>query len=373
MVKKIAILGASYLQIPIINKAKEMDLEVHCFAWDNEDAVAKNIVDFFYPISILDKEDILKVCKDVKIDGITSIASDICVPTISFVAQSMGLNNYNSFESALKSTNKAQMRNAFKEFGIKAPRSIAIKSFEDLSELELNFPLIVKPTDRSGSRGVTLSNDKTQLQSAIKDALKESFEKQVVVEEYIDGKEISVESISFNGKHYILAITDKITTGPPYFVELEHHQPSDLETDIIKKVTESTFECLNALEINFGAGHSEFKINSKGDIYIIEVGARMGGDFIGSHLVKLSSDYDYLKAVIQIAVNLPFEAPKVLKSYKSGVVFLCKENIKALAVFENPSTILDLFEIQRIKQEIKTVKSSADRSGYYIYNQRDGQ
>jgi biotin carboxylase len=373
MVKKIAILGASYLQLPLIKKAKEMNLEVHCFAWDNEDAVAKNLADFFYPISILDKEDILKVCEEVKIDGITSIASDICVPTISFVAQRLGLNNYNSVESALKSTNKAQMRNAFKQFGIKAPHSIAVKSFEDLSDLGLNFPLIAKPTDRSGSRGVTLSNDKIQLQIAIKEALEESFEKQVVIEEYIDGKEISVESISFDGKHYILSITDKITTGPPYFVELEHHQPSILETDTIQKVTASTFECLNALEINFGAGHSEFKINSKGDIYIIEVGARMGGDFIGSHLVKLSTDYDYLKAVIQIAVNLPFESPKVLKRYKSGVVFLCKENIKALDAFENPSIIISLSEIQRLKQEIKTVKSSADRSGFYIYNQRDGQ
>ena len=345
-----------------------MGIEVHCFAWDNKDAVAKNKADFFYPISILDKEAILEVCKNVAIDGITSIASDICMPVVAYIAEQMGLPNYNSTESALKSTNKALMRDAFKQKQVLSPQSITVNNFDLPSELQIDFPLIVKPTDRSGSRGVTLTNNIHELKEAISVALSESFEKQVVVEEYIEGREISVESISFNGIHYILAVTDKITTGPPYFVELEHHQPSSLSKEQLEKVRIATIQCLDALHIKYGASHAEFKIDKDNNVYVIEVGARMGGDFIGSHLVELTTDYDYMKAVIDIALNLEFCKPLYLKNIPSGVVFLCQENINALAVFEDPTTVNGLIEIKRTAHEIVSVNSSADRSGYYIYS-----
>jgi biotin carboxylase len=368
MRKKLAVLGASYLQLPLIIKAKLMGIEVHCFAWDNKDAVAKNTADFFYPISILDKEAILEVCKNVVIDGITSIASDICMPVVAYIAEQMGLPNYNSTESALISTNKALMRSAFKRKGVLSPLSIPVSNFDTLSDIKFDFPIIVKPTDRSGSRGVTLTKNINELKDAIAVALTESFEKQVVIEEYIEGREISVESISFNGIHYILAVTDKITTGPPYFVELEHHQPSSLSKEQLENVHRATIHCLNALYIKYGASHAEFKLDKDNNVYVIEVGARMGGDFIGSHLVELTTAYDYMKAVIDIALNLEFCKPLYLKNIPSGVVFLCQDNINALAVFEDPTTVNGLIEIKRTAHEIVSVNSSADRSGYYIYS-----
>ena len=96
--KKIAVIGASYLQLPLVNKAKEMDLEVHCFAWE-EGAVCKNVADFFYPISIIEKERILEICQRVGVDGICTIASDVAAPTVAYVAQKMGLtsNTYNTY------------------------------------------------------------------------------------------------------------------------------------------------------------------------------------------------------------------------------------------------------------------------------------
>lgn len=371
MKKKLAVLGASYLQLPLILKAKSMGIETHCFAWDNKEAVAKLQTDFFYPISILDKEAILEVCREVKIDGILSIASDICVPTISFVAQEMGLPNNNSFENALKSTNKALMRQAFSLFGVLSPKSFAAKNYADIAEANLSFPLIVKPTDRSGSRGVALTHQPTELKKAIEDALSESIEKQVVIEEYIEGNEISVEAISYKGEHFILAITDKITTGPPYFVELEHHQPSALSEEQVRQVHQATFKALNALGVQFGASHSEFKLDQNGQIFVIEVGARMGGDFIGSHLVQLCTEYDFLKSIIDVAINNAFEPPVELKKHKTGVVFLCQENQKALSVFETPQQINKIVELERTSQDLKSVKSSADRCGYYIYCTKD--
>jgi biotin carboxylase len=361
--KKIAILGASYLQKPLVDKAREMGVETHCFAWDNEDAICKTCADFFYPISVLDKEEILKQCKQIGIDGITTIATDICVPTISYVAEHMNLIS-NTYQSAIISTNKALMRRAFNKCNVSSPTSIVIDNSKTISVEDLIMPLIVKPTDRSGSRGVSKVNNLDELKDAISIALNESFEKKAVVEEFIEGVEISVETISWNGEHYILAITDKVTTGSPYFVEIEHHQPSYLSETLQAIVKESTVKVLNALDIKFGASHSEFKIKSNNTVTAIEVGARMGGDFIGSHLVKLSTGYDFLKGVIQIALNV-FEKPLLNEKKFSGVYFLSKETDYLLPFFQENSD--EIIEKSILKNELVNIKNSNDRSGYFIY------
>ena len=268
------------MQLPLVLKARQMGIETHCFAWP-EEAVCKDVSDFFYPISILEKELILDKCREISIDGITTIATDMAVPTICYVAEHLSLNS-NSYSSSIATTNKGAMRTAFVKGSCSVPNFIKVtNSLERIADIQ--FPVIVKPSDRSGSRGVTKIDRKEDLELAIKKALEESFEKAALVEQFIEGIEVSVESISWNGKHTILAITDKITTNAPYFVELAHHQPSQLSGEVLTKIKAETIKCLEALEINYGASHSEFKITKKGDVYVIEVGARMGGDFIGSH------------------------------------------------------------------------------------------
>ena len=120
--KKLAIIGASYLQLPLVEKAKEMGIEIHCFAWP-DGAVCKDIADYFYPISILEKEDILKKCIEINIDGITTIATDMAVPTICYVAEKMNLIS-NSYISSVASTNKWDMRKAFKKGNCSATGSL---------------------------------------------------------------------------------------------------------------------------------------------------------------------------------------------------------------------------------------------------------
>lgn len=359
--KKLAIIGASYLQQPLVEKANVMGIETHCFAWP-EGAVCRDIASYFYPISILEKEAILEKCSEIGIDGITTIATDMAVPTISFVAEQLNLVS-NSFFSAIVSTNKGAMRKAFVSKNCAVPKFVVVSEKErDITQMQ--FPVIVKPTDRSGSRGVTKVFSVTDLPAAIDYALGESFSRQVLVEEYIEGAEVSVESISWKGKHYILAITDKLTTGSPHFVELAHHQPSQLTVEIQDKIKAETLKCLDALEIKNGAGHSEFKITPEGEVYVIEVGARMGGDFIGSHLVELSTGYDYLKGVIDIALN-KFDMPNVSKKTYSGVYFLSKETEALLPVFSTTNP----FDVEKKIQSrvLKNISNSNDRSGYLIY------
>lgn len=360
--KKIAVIGASYLQLPLVQKAKEMGLETHCFAWE-DGAVCKEVADFFYPVSILEKEQILELCESIDIDGITCIASDAAVPTVNYVAGKMGLIG-NDFADAAICTNKYKMRRRFAEFGVSSPKFVI--SDEGYTTEGFRFPVIVKPTDRSGSRGVKKIENSGDLQVAVVRARHESFSGNAIIEEYISGSEVSVESISWKGKHYILTITDKVTTGAPYFVELEHHQPSQLSDEIQTKIKAETLKALNALNIQYGASHSEFKITDEGEVFAIEVGARMGGDFIGSDLVQLSTTYDFVKAIIDVALG-HFEEPVIRSEKCSGVYFLCRETEHLLPMIQQSEKYNEIIQAKITDPDLHNIQCSADRSGYFIY------
>lgn len=307
MKKKLAIIGASYLQNPLIQKAKEMGLETHVFAWAAND-VGEKTADFFYPISITEKEKILKVCSDLNVDGICSIGSDLAMTTVNYVASKLGLTG-NSLECTDKSTNKHLMRLAFEENKDPSPKSIEVNSSDNLSEIEWQYPQIVKPVDRSGSRGICKVDDFKELSEAVFMAIDLSFAKKAVVEEFVTGKEYSVEYISWKGRHYFVALTEKFTTDAPHFIETGHRQPAALPYGDIESIKKIVEHALDSLEIVNGASHSEVKVDTDGRIQIIEIGGRMGGDLIGSDLVPLSTGYDYVKAVIDIALGNEPEKP----------------------------------------------------------------
>lgn len=362
---KVAIIGASYLQLPVYHKANEMGFQTIGFAWE-DGAVAKDYCDRFYSISIVDKDLILEVCQKEKIDGILSIASDVAVTTVNYVASKMGLPG-NSIESAIYSTNKFLMREKLKLAGLLCPKYFLIKKSSDIKSDggKINYPAIVKPVDRSGSMGVTKVFYSDELEQAVPIALEASFSNQAIVEEFIDGVEVSVEMISFNGVHYGLAITDKETSGSPHFVELAHHQPSQLPKRIQKEIFKTAKKGLDALGITNGASHPEFIISLKGNI-ITEIGARMGGDFIGSDLVSLSTGYDFLKGVLLVAIG-KFKIPQKLFSKYSGVYFYSEltQQVKELINKEKNSSFKVRSEIN--SEKLLPLKQSSDRSGYFIY------
>lgn len=208
--------------------------------------------------------------------------------------------------------------------------------------------------------------DPVQLESAIKRARKDSFEGKAIIEEFVTGREISVEGISFEGNHTILQITDKVTTGAPFFVELEHHQPSSLSDEIKDKVKQIVLNALDALHIQYGASHSELKIDEDGNIRVIEIGARMGGDFIGSNLVQLSTGYDFVKGVIDVALGT-FDVPKLTQNNYSGVYFLCKETEWVKPLILNYKDNPDIVEARITDPVLRNIECSGDRSGYLIY------
>jgi biotin carboxylase len=370
---KLAILGASYLQVPLINKANQMGLETHVFAWEHG-AVGKELASHFYPISILDKEAILQKCNEIGIHGITTIGTDIAMPTVNYVATVLGLVG-NSLEATLISTDKYEMRKALASKNIPCPRFsfYEIDNFENHEGFE--FPLIVKPTDRSGSRGVTKVINVEETNIAIRKALDNSINKRVIVEEFIDGeREFSVECISYNGDIYPLVVTDKVTTGSPYFCELEHHQQAQISEELKNRIFQLTIDSLIALGTENGASHTEIILDKKNNLYIVEVAARMGGDFIGSHLVELSTGFDFLKATIDVALN-QFNIDKyksIPKKLFSGVYYNVAKPGKVMSIKNNFIDFPDIVYCEPLCKVGDIIDSTVDgsdkRSGVMIYS-----
>lgn len=370
MKKKLAILGASYLQKPLVQKARDMSLETHVFAW-REGNVVEDICDFYYDISILDKEEILKVCSSLAIDGIISVASDAAMPTVNYIAHKLNLVG-NSMWCTEVTTDKFKMREALSAGNIRIPRYFLVTEYSSHNvDFSIEFPVIVKPVDRSGSRGVALVHEKRELKSVVNKSIAESFSSKAIVEEFIDGQEFSVEAISIKGVHKILAITEKTTTGAPHFVELAHKQPAKVSVEQKQKIEDLTLRSLDRLQVENGMSHTELKLDKNDNPVIIEVAARMGGDFIGSILTTESTGIDTVRLVIQIAlgydVSDELQKQNVNSSCKSvGVMYNYRES-ERLSLMTDGFVILYTEEILNTTIRSNPLVSSSDRFNYCIY------
>lgn len=363
--KKLAIIGAAVFQKALIDKAVEMGLETHVFAWERG-AVGKESADYFYPISTREKEVILDKCREIGIDGITSIGSDIAMETVNYVSEKMGLIG-NPIEASRKSTNKHWMREAFRINGDPSPRSVLVDETVDIDELELKYPVIIKPTDRSGSRGVVLVDDIEALKKAVSEAVDASWEHKALVEEYATGSEYSIEYLSYRGEHWLLAVTAKTTTGAPYFMETGHVQPAPISKELKAKIRKVCDHALDSLGLVNGAAHIELKIDDDENIKLIEIGGRMGGGFIGSDLVQLSTGYDYVKAVAEIALGEKIEEPVIKDIATASVKFIITEQdfeeYQELRK-KDPDCIIRAMVGEQFAGLVKNVD---ERDDYYIY------
>ncbi|MGO5240784.1 ATP-grasp domain-containing protein [Parolsenella sp. LCP21S3_E11] len=299
--KKIAIIGASDFQNPLIVKAKDMGLETHVFAWE-DGSIGERNADYFHPISITEIDEIADACRKIGVSGICSIGTDLGNITVSKVAEKLGL-CANSVACVNRSTNKHLMRETFFANGDPSPWSIQVHDVSELDGRDLAYPIIVKPVDRSGSRAITRLENSDGLSDAVSSAIEVSFAKAAVVEEFFEGTEYSVEYVSWKGEHHFLALTRKFTTGAPKFIETGHIEPAVVSSELLDRVKAVISHALDGLGVEYGASHSEILINESGDIRIVEIGSRMGGDCIGSDLVELSTGIDFLRAVVDVSLG----------------------------------------------------------------------
>lgn len=314
--KTLAVIGASAFQDPLITKAQELGCYVHAFAWECGDP-GESSADVFHPVSTAEREQILHICRRLGIDGVCTIGSDFNNITATWIANQLGL-PANSNDCVRLTTDKHAMREALAAGGDPSPKSVSIREGHPLPEslLDLRYPVIVKPSDRSGSRGITKLENPDGLQDALADAWGESFSKVALVEEFLEGDEFSVECLSWQGEHHVLQITRKFTSGAPHFIETAHIQPPLLPPDAERRIVRVVTHALSTLRVTQGASHAEVKVNDAGEPWIVEIGSRMGGDFIGSDLVPLSTGIDFVACVVDAALGFPphVEAPAPMRA-----------------------------------------------------------
>lgn len=371
--KKIMILGASILQLPAIEKAKEMGLEVIAVDMNPQavgfsvDGVVKEV------ISTIDTPAILEAAKRLKIDGIMTLASDMPMQSVAAVCEALGLVGV-SKETALKATNKAFMRDALREHDVPVPMYFRVKTKEDFLDAvrkirTQGYKCIVKPADNSGSRGVDLLKEDSDLDKAYEYSKQYSRGGELVVEEYMEGSEVSVETLAVDGDVHVIQITDKITTGAPYFVEMGHTQPSRLAKDVRERIADVAISANKAIGIENGPSHTEIKVTKDGP-KIVELGARLGGDCITTHLVPLSTGVNMVECSIKIALG---EKPDIEPKWSKGsaIRYLHTD----VGLIQQISGVEDAKKVHGVRQisiihgigdNAKEVRSSVDRVGFVI-------
>ena len=364
--KHVLILGGSDLQVPMIIRANELGYISHVVDQD-PNCPGNKLASFFSQISTNDTSGINQYVQRNSISGITTIATDFPMRTVASVASDNQLTSI-SQETAFNCTDKGQMALTFEKFNIPHP-SFEILSPHDepvFSNPSLGFPCIVKPVDASGSRGVTVVERPRHFESSLMRARKSSRCGKVIVQELLVGFEVSVELLFEASGHIFSAITDKETSGVPYFVETGHTQPTSLNSQTQRQVIDLATAGARALGIEQGPAHVEIMVTENGP-KIIEIGARLGGDFITSHLVPLATGYDIMGQTLSWATNS--QPPLPLQHYAcSAIRYLnqIRDDLSETLIAKARSIpgIVDIHLNQH--SSLTNVQSSSDRAGNVI-------
>lgn len=358
--KKILVLGAGEMQVPIIRKINELG---YCSIAVDYDASASGFhyADEFYVESSTDYEKVLSIAKRRNVDAVLT-TSDYPVNIVAKVARQLNLPAM-SEDVARICTNKYEQRILLKKNGINCPQFYLVDEV-DIKGLK-SYPYIVKPVDSSASRGVRKVENEIELSDAIVDAKRYSRTNRVMIEQFIGGSEYSVETLTQNGHTTVVMITEKLIIGEEYgcFVEDTHIEPARINRDDWKLIETEVIKALSAIGFDNCPSHTEVKLFN-GKVYIIEIACRLGGDYITSDLVPLSTGIDMLGNLVKISLGEVIDVDKKF-SKASCVQFINAENYYQCEGFiRKKDTHIIRSEIKEYRN--RKIENSLERLGYII-------
>lgn len=373
--KKMMILGASELQVPAIRKAKEMGYQIILVDY-NEKAVGFDLADVKLVVSTLDQEEVYRQALIYQPDVVITSTSDGPVRTAAYVNEKLGKKPDLSYEDSLCATIKSHMRRRLEENHVPIPAYYVVHEYEEFRTAveTLQGGCIVKPADNAGSRGVVALNDgRTRCEEELRRTYEYSKENSrngiVMVEEYMTGPEVSVEAMTVEGQTTILTITDKYITPPPYFVEIAHSEPSCLDEETQERIRQVARQAIGAIRLQNGPSHTEIKVTEQGP-KIVELAARLGGDYITSRLVPLSTGVDMVGASVLLATGGEVDL-ECTRHRGSAIHFIQgKEGvIKQIVIDPALSQMEGVEEVtvyKKVGDRVHSTRSSNDRLGHII-------
>jgi isopentenyl diphosphate isomerase/L-lactate dehydrogenase-like FMN-dependent dehydrogenase/biotin carboxylase len=298
-------IGGGLLQHPVVLTAKKMGYQVIVSDY-NPDSIGMRDADIPLIMSTKDIEGSVRVAKAqneiTPISAVLAVGTDASM-TVAAVANALGLPGI-KFEDAEAATNKIKMRMRFKEHNVPSPAFLPVWSLSDAKKAckILRLPLVIKPSDNMGARGVIRIDNFNQIADAFHFAKNASPSGELIIEEFMEGPELSIDAIICNSEVTITGIADRIIDHPPYFIETGHTMPSALPKKTIKNATDVMIQGIKALGITIGAAKGDIKITEKGAM-IGELAARLSGGFMSSYTYPLSTGVDLMKAVIEVAMG----------------------------------------------------------------------
>lgn len=333
-----------------------------------EDACAREACQAFEVVGGQDFEGTLAVAKKYNISAVVTAATDKPLVMMARIAEVLNLPFY-SVETAQWSTDKYQMKQRFIEGGVPCAQGRLVHSAGEAKDLF--FPVICKPRDNSGSRGVKLCRDVNELQECIDEALDNSKLDTVLVEEFIEGREFSIETLHYDGKSEVIQFTEKKTTAFPYNVELGHKQPANLTDNEHQQIRDIISKIAACMHFENCPSHTELKVNDRG-IFVIETSPRLGGDYITSTLTPLSTGINLEDQLLHIALGEKVDITSGHVDKASAVCFLSLPEGKVTAIDAQISEVTSWANVYdfnlklRLGDKIGKITSSLNRYGQFV-------
>ena len=320
---KYLLLGVGKYRLPAITSIQKWGGYAICID-GNPKSEAFALADEGHVLSVTDEAGILEIAKGEGVCGIIPMA-DCSVEIAAHISELLGLRSGITYENALCASRKNLMRARMKEYGVPIPLFDVCNDFDGFVNAikKYDFDCVIKPADNSFSRGVK-ALDKSYVTADLRELYDATAAYSnigvVMVEERVYGPEFSAESITIDGETTVVAITDKLLTEPPFVTEIGHSQPSYLSEDIQEKIKNAVKATVKAIGVENGPSHTEIKVTDRGPI-VIEMGARMAGCHVASHLVLMSTGVDYIDVAMQVAMGMK---PDIIKTHSRGAAIRFK-------------------------------------------------
>jgi biotin carboxylase len=378
LLPSLLVVGAGPLQLAAIHEARA--LGIRSIAVDgNSSAVGLALCDVPYVADILDPDAVSAIAAAENIDGIMTLCTDAPVCTVAEVGRRMGLTVL-SPQAAAHATDKRLMREAFAQWGAPSPRPHLVQSLAEarVAAESLGYPVVLKIGRGSGSRGVYRVEDNQAMQWAYVRCREWQQQGALLLEEWVDGEEVSVEGYCTDRDCCMIAITDKFVFPGVSPVEVGHCQPSahaPLREDEIHNCVQAG---LRALRLTWCAFHAEVKLSSKG-ARLIEIGARLGGDRISTHLTPLSTGVSLVRVAVLLALGERPQSPRIWERAACVRYF----DVQRAGTLTDVEGLRRLYEIPGVEViypaserdgtlgkgfAIGEVRSSLDRYGHVLYS-----